>query len=137
MRQIPYVPLRNSKQLAHKLKVAVGQRTEIASNVRTDDGLTNGASNVIKLIQLRDQIKPSGLVWVQFDYDDVGKKTRQENRHFYVTGIESSWTPIKHVTTQFVVGKTKSAQVVRQQFPLKPADQLKLYTDPKVIPSHK
>ena len=121
MRQIPYVPLRNSKQLAHKLKVAVGQRTEIASNVRTDDGLTNGASNVIKLIQLRDQSKPSGLVWVQFDYDDVGKKTRQENRHFYVTGIESMWTPIKPVTTQFAVGKTKSAQVVRKQFPLRRA----------------
>lgn len=97
MRQIPYVPLRNSKQLAHKLKVAVGQRTEIASNVRTDDSLTNDASNVIKLIQLRDQSKPSGLVWVQFDYDDVGKKPRQENRHFYVTGIESTWTPIKPV----------------------------------------
>ena len=57
------------------------------------------------------------------------KKTRQENRHFYVTGIESTWTPIKHVTTQFAVGKTKSAQVVRKQFPLRPADQLKLYTD--------
>ena len=121
VRQIPYVPLRNSKQLAHKLKVAVGQRTEIASNVRRDEGLTNGASNVIKLIQLRDQSKPSELVWVQFDYDDVGKKTRQENRHFHVTGIESMWTPIKPVTTQFAVGKTKSAQVVRKQFPLRPA----------------
>ena len=47
MRQIPYVPLKNSKQLAHKLNIAVGQRTEIAINVRTDDCLTNGASNVI------------------------------------------------------------------------------------------
>ena len=56
MRQIPYVSLRNSKQMARKLKVAVGQRTEMAANVRTDDGLTNGASNIIKLIQLRDDI---------------------------------------------------------------------------------
>ena len=55
MRQIPYVPLSNSKQLAHKLKLAVGQRTEVAINVRTDDGLTNGASNIIKLIQLTDE----------------------------------------------------------------------------------
>ena len=52
MRQIPYVPLKNSKQLAHKLNIAVGQRTEIAINIRTDDGMTNGASNVIKHIQL-------------------------------------------------------------------------------------
>ncbi|CAB3992536.1 ATP-dependent DNA helicase PIF1 [Paramuricea clavata] len=74
MRQIPYVPLKNSKQLARKLKLAVGQRTEMATNVRTDDGLTNGASNIIKFIQLRDESKPSGLVWVQFDHEDVGKK---------------------------------------------------------------
>ena len=114
MRQIPYVPLRNSKQLAHKLKLAVGQRTEVATNVRTDDGLTNGASNIIKLIQLTDENKPSGLIWVQFDYEDVGRKTRQENRTLYVTGIQSTWTPIKPVTTQFPVGRTKSAQVVRK-----------------------
>jgi hypothetical protein len=114
MRQIPYVPLRNSKQLAHKLKLAVGQRTEVATNVRTDDGLTNGASNIIKLIQLADENKPSGLIWVQFDYEDVGRKTRQENRTLYVTGIQSTWTPIKPVTTQFPVGRTKSALVVRK-----------------------
>ncbi len=113
--------MRNSKRLAHKLKLAVGQRTEIAINVRTDDGLTNGANNVIRLIQLNDQSKPSGLIWVQFDYEDVGKKTRQENRNLYVTGIERTWTPIKPVTTQFAVGRTKSAQVVRKQFPLRPA----------------
>ena len=33
-----YIPLKNSKQLAHKLNIAVGQRTEIAINIRTDDG---------------------------------------------------------------------------------------------------
>ena len=48
MRQIPYVPLKNSKQLALKLNLAVGQRTEIMIKIRADDGLTNGASNVIK-----------------------------------------------------------------------------------------
>ena len=121
MRQIPYVPLKNSKQLAHKLNIAVGQRTEIAINVRTDDGLTNGASNVIKHIHLTNDSKPSGLVWVQFDSDDVGKKTRQENRNLYNEDIPNSWTPIKPVTTQFAVGKTKSAQVVRKQFLLRPA----------------
>ena len=40
---------------------------------------------------------------------------------FYVQGIESTWTPIKPVTTQFVVGRNQTAQVVRKQFPLRPA----------------
>ena len=44
MRQIPYVPLKNFKQLARKLKLAVGQRTEMTINVPTGDRLTNGAS---------------------------------------------------------------------------------------------
>ena len=121
MRQIPCVPLKNSRQLAHKLNIARGQRTEIATNIRTDDGMTNGASNVIKHIQLTNDSKPSGLVWVQFDHDDVGRKTRQENRNLYTAGTQNTWTPIKPVTMQFAVGKTKSAQVVRKQFPLRPA----------------
>ena len=111
MRQIPYVPLKNSKQLAHKLNIAIGQWTEIAVNIRTDGGMTNGASNVIKHIHLTNDSKPSGLVWVQFDYDDVGRKTQQENRNLYTGSIPNTWTPIKPVTTQFAVGKTKSAQL--------------------------
>ena len=51
---------------------------------------------------------------MQFDDENVGVKTKQDNRHLYVQGIEPTWTPIKSVTTQFNVGKTKSAQAVRQ-----------------------
>ena len=86
---------------------------QIAINIRTDDGMTNGASNVVKHIQLTNNSKPLGLVWVQFDHNDVGRKTRQENRNLYTAGIQNTWTPIKPVSTQFAVGKTKSVQVVR------------------------
>ena len=80
-------------------------------NIRTEDGMTNGAGNVIRLVHLHQQDKPSGIVWVQFDHLDVGQKTRNENyRHLYLEGIEHTWTPIKPVTTQFSVGKNKTAQ---------------------------
>ncbi|XP_028405246.1 ATP-dependent DNA helicase PIF1-like [Dendronephthya gigantea] len=121
LRQVPFLSTRNTKQLARNLALAEGERTEIALNVRTDDGLTNGASNVIRLVQLYQPEKPSGIIWVQFDDEDVGKKTRQENRRLYVQGIKVTWTPIKAVTSQFAVGRNKSAQVVRKQFPLRPA----------------
>ena len=49
----------------------------------------------------------------------------QDNRHLYVPGIEPTWTPIKPVTTQFNVGKTKSA-------PLQLA-AAKTYTDHRAI----
>ena len=58
---------------------------------------------------------------MQFDDEDVGTKTRQENRRLYTQGIQATWTPIKAVTSQFAVGRNKSAQVVRKQFPLRPA----------------
>ena len=101
------------------LNIAVGERTEISLNTRIDDSMTNGAGNVF--IQVHQTTYPSGIVWVQFDHTDVGAKTRQENRHLYVSGIQPTWTPIKPVTTQFAVGRNRAVQVVRKQFPLRPA----------------
>ncbi|CAB4033060.1 ATP-dependent DNA helicase PIF1 [Paramuricea clavata] len=118
--QIPDDP-RKTKQIALSLQLSVEERTEIALNVRTDDGMTNGCGNVVKKIQLNQRDKPSGIIWVQFDHPDVGEETRHENRHFYIQGIESTWTPIKPTTTQFAVGRNQTAQVVRKQFPLRPA----------------
>lgn len=65
--------------------------------------------------------RPSSIIWVQFDHTDVGEKTRHDNRRLYVEGIECTWTPIKPVTAQFAVGKNRTAQIVRKQFPLRPA----------------
>ena len=70
---------------------------------------------------MNERDKPSGIIWVQFDHSDVGEKTRHENRQIYVQGIERTWTPIKPITTQFAVGRNQTAQIVRKQFPLRPA----------------
>ena len=90
-------------------------------NVRTEDGMTNGAGNIIKKIKLHQRDKPSGIIWVQFDHPHVGEKTRHENRNLYVQGIQPTWTPIIPVIIQFAVGRNRTAQVVRKQFPLHPA----------------
>ena len=79
---------RKTKQLASNLQLAEGERTEVAINIRTDDGMTNGAGNVIKKVKIHNRNSPSGIIWVQFDRADVGEKTRHENRHLYVHGIE-------------------------------------------------
>ncbi|XP_028412534.1 ATP-dependent DNA helicase PIF1-like [Dendronephthya gigantea] len=56
--QIPDDP-RKTKQIVSNLQLSVGERTEIALNIRTDDGMTNGAGNVVKKIQLNEKDKPS------------------------------------------------------------------------------
>ena len=103
------------------LSLAEGERTELAINIWTEDGMANGASNIVKKIILHQYGKPSGIVWVQFDQADVGEKTRHDNKLLYTQGIKQEWTPIKPITTQFAVGRNRTAQVVRKQFPLRPA----------------
>ena len=55
MKQIPTDP-RKTKQLVCNLQLAECERTELAINVQIEDGLTNGASNVIRKIQLHRHI---------------------------------------------------------------------------------
>ena len=100
------------------LNIAVGERTEISLNTRTDDRLANGSANVVKLVQVPQTGKPSGIIWVEFDYSNLGQKTRHDNKNLYTQGILHSWTPIRPVTTQFAVGRNQSVQVIRKQFPL-------------------
>ena len=120
LRQIPNDP-RKTKQLILNLCLAEGERTELVMNIRTEDGMTNGSGNIVKFVQVNQQSRPSGIVWVQFDHLDVGQKTRNENRHLYTQGIDHAWTPVKPVTIKFFVGRNKAAQVARKQFPLRPA----------------
>ena len=77
LNQIPNDP-RKAKQLISNLRLSEGERVEIAINIRTEDGITNGAAAVIKSIQLNPKEKPTGVIWVQFDHKNVGEKTRYE-----------------------------------------------------------
>lgn len=61
--KIPSDP-RKTMQLISELCIAVNQRTKIATNVRIDDGLTNGAGNVIRYVQLYNPPHPEGIIWV-------------------------------------------------------------------------
>ena len=39
--------------------------------------MTNGAGNVIQLMQIHNTDKPSGIIWVQFDHADEGRKNKE------------------------------------------------------------
>ena len=58
---------------------------------------------------------------MQFHHSDTGNKTRHENRQLYRQTIQPFWTSIKPVTIHFPVGRTRAANIVREQFPLRPA----------------
>lgn len=59
MKQIPNDP--KTKQIVSTLSLAEGERTELTINIRTEDGMADGATNIIKKIILHQCGKPSGV----------------------------------------------------------------------------
>ena len=107
--------------LVRKLQTAVGQRVEMCINVNVDDGLVNGApAEVMAVTRDKNSTRPN-YIWVKFSYNRVGEMKRQDCKNLYADGISKDWTPVSTVKRQFKVGKYKCAQVMREQFPLRPA----------------
>lgn len=56
MKQIPNGP-RKTKQVISNLKLAEGERTEFAMNLRIQDGMSNGAGNIVKKISQKSHLE--------------------------------------------------------------------------------
>lgn len=114
------IPLEPQKTMGLQgvLPIAVGQQCEISVNVLVEDGLTNGSPGTIRLI---DTLDNPVIIWVEFDDPSVGKLTRHNLKFLCHGDIPSNWTPVTKITRQFQVGKSKNAEILRRQFPLRPA----------------
>ena len=106
-------------QLMKSLTVVVGMIVVHTANVDVEDGLTNGATGVVKQIDFRMEgtNRPS-IIWVLFDDPRVGRTTREKYRKLYNPSINTDWTPVFDVQRTFIVNY-KTYQ--RIQFPLTPA----------------
>ena len=64
-------------------------------NVNVEDGLTNGATGVVKFIEykIEGSNRPS-IIWMQFDDPQIGKAAREKyfQRGFYNSNIQRDWT---------------------------------------------
>ena len=92
----------------------------ISINIKTDDGLINGTTCILKKIQFLETNKNNipSILWVNFYDDTIGKQWRLRYSKFYGEDIHDSWTPIFSVDRHFSV---TDVRVIRTQFPLKPA----------------
>ena len=102
------------------LKVGVGLAYTTSVNIKTDDGLINGATCILKKIHYfkSNASKCPDILWVLFDDETIGKLWRQKYSAYHNEGIGKTWTPIFGVTRHFAVSNGK---VMQTQFPLKPA----------------
>ena len=106
-------------QLMKSLTVVVGMIVVHTANVDVEDGLTNGATGVVKQIDFRMEgtNRPS-IIWFLFDDPRVGRTTREKYRKLYNPSINTDWTPVFDVQRTFILNY-KTYQ--RIQFPLTPA----------------
>ena len=104
------------------VSVATAAKYDLTTNIDVTDGLTNGAECVIENIDYRvDNSNRPSIIWVSFPHPDIGRMQRRENAHLYKTDINKNWTPILEVTRQFRINKKSKVQILRRQFPLRPA----------------
>ena len=103
-----------------KLETAVGQRVEMCCNVDVEDGLVNGAGGEVKAVTTSSTSCKPDCIWIKFNHDRVGTKMRQKYKRFCAR-MGKGWTPVSTYKRQFKVGRYQSAQVMREQFPLRPA----------------
>ncbi|KAJ8025627.1 ATP-dependent DNA helicase PIF1 [Holothuria leucospilota] len=100
--------------------LGIGQRVDLCLNVAVDDGLINGASGIVKYVDIA-QGRQVDIVWVQFDDHNIGKILRASRKELLHPQICSMWTPVTRVARQFRIGRYKNAEILRKQFPLRPA----------------
>ena len=106
-------------QLMKSLTVVVGMIVVHTANVDVEDGLTNGATGVVKHIDFRmEETNRPSIIWVLFDDPRFGRTTREKYRILYNSNIHSEWTPVFDVQRTFIVNY-KTYQ--RIEFPLTPA----------------
>ena len=107
---------KNTGGLVKNLDLCEGLQYDVTCNIDTDDGITNGTSCTLKLIEYRDNFKKPSILWVEFNEAEVGMKYRSQYQHLYSNPlVQKNWTPTFVHRTTFEVSKKT---VTRQQFPL-------------------
>jgi exonuclease III len=119
------LPQQKTQNLAQQLQIKITGQYMITHNIDTDDGLTNGATCVVKHFEIVDEMPT--ILWIKFEDPNIGAALRQKMKSYFKNGIENTWVPLQKVDRQFQVGKYKSILIIRKQFPLKPAFALTIH----------
>ena len=100
----------------------MGEKYDLTTNVNVTDGMTNGAECVVEEIDysVENSTRPS-IIWVSFPQASIGQNDRNELAQLFTKNINTTWTPILEITRQFKISKRHQCQILRRQYPLRPA----------------
>ena len=91
--------------LLRTLNAAVGLVYTTSVNIKTDDGLINGATCILKKIHFlqRNNNNIPSILWVIFNDETIGQQWRQRYSNLYTEDVHQSWTPNFAVDRHFSV----------------------------------
>ncbi|XP_071176458.1 uncharacterized protein [Mytilus edulis] len=108
----------DTANLAKEVVLAIGMKYDLTANIEVTDGLTNGSTCELKLIECKTKsIRPS-IIWVKFEDARIGANNRRKYSHLFGKDVEITWTPMFDIKRSFTY-KYKTFE--RIQFPLRPA----------------
>jgi hypothetical protein len=109
------LPTQKTHGLPIQIILQEGIRYTITSNIDVSDGLFNGATGILKFVEIivdessgKRDVK-FGAAYLEFDDPKVGRKARHIISN--TPAIKSTWTPIDRMELSFKVSKKVNAQV--------------------------
>jgi hypothetical protein len=117
---------KNTQNLVAELQLGIGLRYMVSTNIDVSDGLFNGASGVLRLIEIQNQ-KING-VYIEFDDPKIGANARS-SRYGIISSnqLPETWTPIKKIKKSFYTTKKGTVQINREQLPLLMAEAITIH----------
>ncbi|ODM94679.1 ATP-dependent DNA helicase PIF1 [Orchesella cincta] len=115
--------------LRYEVNLQVGAEYFISTNVDVSDGLFNGATGTLKLIEYgltREGIAIPKRVWMDFKNPQIGITKRHAKRAYQVSkGYDVAWVPIERITMRIsLTGRNRAVELIRTQIPLVAANAM-------------
>ena len=102
--------------LRKELKIKIGARVMITTNIDVSDSLTNGVMGmVVNIVKDAEEVNVK-VILVEFDNSDVGQNARNQSLYKKMNG---NAVPIVPYQASFQINSSSSCTVSRLQFPLK------------------
>uniref|UniRef100_A0A8D8UR91 ATP-dependent DNA helicase n=1 Tax=Cacopsylla melanoneura TaxID=428564 RepID=A0A8D8UR91_9HEMI len=114
--------------LPDEIRLKIGIKYMLTSNVNVGDGLCNGATGVLMHIVFKPGTNEPLKMCLKFDRPEVGSKKREEQKNYMIReGISSEYTPIDRVKCVLNMSYKQECQVVREQFPAVCAEAITIH----------
>ena len=107
-----------SDGVPYKTRLQIGGVYFISTNIDVGDGLFNGATGVLKKIELADGVPKRA--WMEFNHPSIGLNKRKITESYQKTqGIDDKWVAVDKIEKKLTkYGQFAGLSIVRQQIPL-------------------